>query len=299
MAATITIFRRGQFMGSLRAVKLYIDGQYAGEVRNEAHTSLSMAPGSHRLQAKVDWNSSEELPIQIKDGQELRISCEILNTLNMKHKLDWFTRIVGGKGTILLQQEGDDAVSLPPVPKSAPLYSPQPEPSSEPAPAPAPVTVSDLKEAIFISYRRKDSPHISGRIYDKLKEHFGDEAVFRDIESIPRGIDFRKYLEQSTKHAKIFLVIIGDKWVDARDDAGQRRLENPADYVRLEIESALRREIPIIPLLVNDAVIPNPAQLPESMVDLAYYNGAKIRYDPDFHHDMDVLIGDLEQILKL
>ena len=91
----------------------------------------------------------------------------------------------------------------------------------------------------------------------------------------------------------IFLAVIGNQWVNVRDSDGQRRLDNPGDYVRIEIESALNRRIPLIPLLVQGASMPTENELPLSIKDLAFRNGLPIRSDPDFHKDMDRLIAGL------
>ena len=143
---------------------------------------------------------------------------------------------------------------------------------------------------IFISYRRADSMDVTGRIYDRLREQFGKSAIFKDVDSIPPGVDFREHLEKAVGKCKVFLVVIGDQWLEAKDAKRRNRLQNPDDFVRIEIEAALKRNIPIIPLLVRGASIPAEAKLPPSLRKLVYRNGISIRSDPDFHGDMDRLI---------
>jgi hypothetical protein len=143
---------------------------------------------------------------------------------------------------------------------------------------------------VFISYRRADSADVTGRIYDRLTRHFGVSAIFKDVESIPIGIDFKEHLEKAVGKCKIFLVVIGDRWLDASDPPGNNRLQDPRDFVRIEVESALRRNIPVIPLLVRGASMPEEEKLPPSLSKLAYRNAIPIRADPDFHRDMDRLI---------
>lgn len=140
---------------------------------------------------------------------------------------------------------------------------------------------------IFISYRRADSTDVTGRIYDRLREHFGKTAIFKDVDSIPPGVDFREHLEKAVGKCKIFLVVIGDRWLDAKQ---RNRIQDPDDFVRIEIESALNRNITIIPLLVRGASMPAEGKLPPSLQKLVYRNGISIRSDPDFHGDMDRLI---------
>ena len=143
---------------------------------------------------------------------------------------------------------------------------------------------------VFISYRRSDSSDVTGRIYDRLKEHFGKSAVFKDVHSIPPGVDFREHLEKAVGKCKIFLVVIGDRWLEATDSKRKNRLQDPDDFVRIEIESALNRKILIIPLLVRGALMPAEAKLPRSLRKLVYRNAIPIRSDPDFHGDIDRLI---------
>ena len=143
---------------------------------------------------------------------------------------------------------------------------------------------------IFISYRRADSADVTGRIYDRLSAHFGPSAVFKDVDSIPPGIDYKEHLEKAVGKCRIFLVVIGDKWLETAILHGVSRLQDPGDFVRIEIEAALKRNILIIPLFVRGASMPAEAQLPPSLQKLVYRNGIPIRSDPDFHRDMDRLI---------
>lgn len=147
---------------------------------------------------------------------------------------------------------------------------------------------------IFISYRREDSANVSGRIYDRLAAHFGDAAVFKDVDDIPFGVDFKNHLNGVVAECAIELVVIGPNWLTVTDEDGERRLDDPADFVRIEIEAALDRDIPVVPLLVSGASMPKDHQLPPGMQKLAYRNGTPVRPDPDFHHDMDRLIAGLE-----
>lgn len=154
-----------------------------------------------------------------------------------------------------------------------------------------------LSNAIFISYRRSDSNDVTGRIYDRLAEHFGRGVVFKDVDSIPFGVDFRTHLQQGVGHCQVLVAVIGPTWLSVSDARGQRRLDNPEDWVRAEIEIALGRDIPVIPLLVGGASPPVADALPESLRDLTHRNCAQARPDPDFHHDMERLIQRLEEIV--
>src|SRR5262245_42929758 len=109
---------------------------------------------------------------------------------------------------------------------------------------------------IFISYRRADSQDVTGRIYDRLIASFSQNQVFKDVDNIPLGVSFPTHLRQMLGKAGVVLVIIGPTWVTVRDDTGQRRLDDPNDFVRLEVETALRASLPVIPVLVSYARMP-------------------------------------------
>jgi hypothetical protein len=151
-------------------------------------------------------------------------------------------------------------------------------------------TVGPIMVKLFVSYRRQDSAQVTGRIYDKLVTRFGAQAVFKDVDSIPLGTDFRRILEKSIANCDVVVVVMGLKWAGAMDAQGQPRLSDPCDYVRIEIESALKKNLPVIPLLVDEANMPAAEALPDSMRDLVFRNATKIRPDPDFHRDMDRVI---------
>jgi hypothetical protein len=118
------------------------------------------------------------------------------------------------------------------------------------------------------------------------------------VDSIPLGIDFKGYLDTTLTECNILLAVIGDRWLDATDADGKRRLEDPTDFVRIEIESALEQGIAVIPLLVRGAQMPDEEQLPAGLKKLVYRNGIPIRPDPDFHRDMERLISALEEYIR-
>jgi TIR domain len=148
--------------------------------------------------------------------------------------------------------------------------------------------------SIFICYRREDSADVTGRIYDRLVDRFGRERVFMDLEAIRLGYDFRSEIDQMIKACSIVIVVIGDKWLTEVD--GERRIGDENDPVRIEIETALRREIPIIPVLTGGASHPTKAMLPASLEALAYRNGTSIRRE-HFREDMDSLISRMDKLL--
>ena len=156
---------------------------------------------------------------------------------------------------------------------------------------------SQLAGKIFISYRHLDSADVCGRIYDRLERRFGQDAVFKDVDSIPPGANFKKLYSEAVGQCKACLVVIGDQYVSIADKYGQRRLLDPKDHVRIEVEAALQRNVPVIPVLVRGADMPSLDDLPESMQELSYRKSIPVRRDPDFNNDMDKLIRFLEGIM--
>src|SRR3984957_517102 len=116
--------------------------------------------------------------------------------------------------------------------------------------------------AIFVSYRRNDSQGEAGRLFDDLVTHFGEQKVFMDVAGIEEGRDFSKAIEESVANCDVLLVIMGPSWLTATNEEGIRRLDDPADFVRKEVAAALRRDIPVIPVLVRCPHMPRVEQLP-------------------------------------
>src|SRR3984893_8541237 len=142
---------------------------------------------------------------------------------------------------------------------------------------------------VFISYRRADSAGYSGRVMDRLDREVGRDLVFMDVDAIPLGTNFSKVLHEEVAKCGVLLAVIGPNWLDARDEDGNRRLDNPNDFVRLEIAAARHRHTPVIPILLDGAKVPKAAQLPKDLEELALRNGLDVRH-ASFHYDMDRLI---------
>jgi hypothetical protein len=154
---------------------------------------------------------------------------------------------------------------------------------------------------VFISYRREDSAAEAGRIFDRLVSKLGAAAIFFDINTIPFGADFRIYIKEVLMQCDVLLAIIGDDWLNATYDddtrKGQRRLDDPNDFVRTEIELALKNDLTVIPTLVAQAGMPEASELPAALADLTSRNAAEVRSDHDFHNQVDRLIQQIEQCL--
>src|ERR1700691_1623616 len=150
---------------------------------------------------------------------------------------------------------------------------------------------------ITISYRRDDSGVITGRIFDRLAAHYGRDSVFRDIDNIPPGVDFRQHIAKVLDESDVLLAIVGPRWLGAR--GGLNRLDDDADPVRLEIETGLRKEMPVIPVLVLRAAMPRVAQLPQTMKDFAYRHAVQVDAGQDFDVHAARLIRAMDRIIKL
>jgi hypothetical protein len=138
--------------------------------------------------------------------------------------------------------------------------------------------------AIFISYRREDAEGQAGRLFDDLVAQFGNDSVFMDVAGLEPGRDFRRAIDQQVASCGVLLALIGKDWLDAQNESGKRRLDDPTDFVRLETASALKRDIPVIPVLVRGASMPHANELPEDLRDLAFRNAVELthaRWDSD------------------
>jgi len=114
-----------------------------------------------------------------------------------------------------------------------------------------------------------------------------------DVDTIPAGQDFREVIDYSLDKCDVAIIVIGEKWLAVEEDSGERRIDNPADYVRLEVETVLSKNIPVIPLLVGGAKVPKPSDLPAAVADLAYKHAIIVRPGRDFERDIDALISDI------
>jgi hypothetical protein len=149
---------------------------------------------------------------------------------------------------------------------------------------------------IFISYRRHDSSHLAGRLYDRLADRFGEGQVFIDVDTIEPGVDFAEEISRAVAACQVLLVILGPDWLTATDEWGARRLDDPGDTVRLEIEAALARGVRVIPILAEGAVMPGRDDLPVSLAGLAHRNALRIRHE-SFRNDAERLVTAIERIL--
>jgi hypothetical protein len=149
---------------------------------------------------------------------------------------------------------------------------------------------------IFVSYRRQESAHLAGRLYDRLADQFGEGQIFIDVDAIDLGVDFAEEISRAVAACKVLLAVIGPNWLTITDERGRRRLDDPDDFVRLEIEAALARDVRVIPILLEGAVMPGRQDLPESLAGLARRNRLLIRHE-SFRSDVERLVATISRAL--
>jgi hypothetical protein len=152
----------------------------------------------------------------------------------------------------------------------------------------------DTQFRIFVSYRRDDEAAGAGRLHDRLADRFGKEHVFFDVDTIEPGLDFREVINAAVGRCDVLIAVIGQRWL-AIDDEGESRLRHKNDLVRLELEAALARDVRVIPVLVENARMPRPGDLPRSLAALSYRNAHPVRH-ASFHADVTRLIDVLARL---
>ncbi len=143
---------------------------------------------------------------------------------------------------------------------------------------------------VFVSYRRQDSNHIAGRLFDRLVERFGPDQVFMDVDSIAPGFDFHDAITQAVGTADVVLALIGPRWAGASDDAGRRRLDDPDDLVRAEIWAAIEQGVRLVPVLVDGARMPAPDEVPPALQPLLRRQAVRLDH-PTFRSDVEHLVS--------
>jgi len=149
---------------------------------------------------------------------------------------------------------------------------------------------------VFFNYRRSDSQGTAGRLADALSRHFGPSRVFMDVGDIAPGTDFTQVLEDAVASAAVMLVVIGPRWLESAAGDGRKRLDNPDDFVRVEIESALNHGLPMIPVLVDGAEFPSAEALPPSLAPITRRQAIFIRND-SFQRDIAPLLEAVEHFI--
>jgi formylglycine-generating enzyme required for sulfatase activity len=154
-----------------------------------------------------------------------------------------------------------------------------------------------MPSKIFINYRRGDDPGFTQALLARLEQAFSSEQLFMDVDSIPAGTDFVHILDEQVAQCDILLAVVGKNWIEARDETGARRLDSPDDFVRLEIESALKQGKRVIPVLVHDARMPRADELPQAISGLARRHAVRLTHER-FRSDAHGLVKAIQHALE-
>ena len=148
---------------------------------------------------------------------------------------------------------------------------------------------------IFISYRREDTTPYAGRLWENLRAHFAGTSVFIDLDSLSAGVPFAKRIQEAIGECSVLIALIGRSYVTSVDESGNRRLDDPRDFVRLEVTAALRKKVPVIPVLVGGATLPRRSEMPKPMAGMLNQNAIEIT-DQRWRYDVDRLITAVEAL---
>jgi DnaJ-like protein/TIR domain-containing protein len=156
--------------------------------------------------------------------------------------------------------------------------------------------VPKAEPTIAVSYRRSDTGLIVGRIVERLATHFGEKSVFVDIDSIAIGTDFRHHIEKVLRQTDVLLALVGPQWA-GNNEQGEPRILEDTDWVRIEIETALKQDIPVVPVLIGRASMPKPQSLPSSLQPFAFRQAVELDPGRDFNVHMGRLIHGNDRLL--
>jgi TIR domain-containing protein len=156
---------------------------------------------------------------------------------------------------------------------------------------------SHATSRVFLSYRREETKHAAGRLADRIAERFSSSQVFVDVDSIPPGVDFSEATQHAISGCDVLLALIGPRWTTLENAEGRRRLDDPEDFVVLELRAALDRGIPVIPVLVDGANMPTPTELPPGLERFTRRNAVHLDAET-FRQDVSWLLSELAKILS-
>lgn len=288
-SAFITLRRTRTSSNQLRQFTITLDNQPVGKIKSGQTKQFKLPAGPHQIGIKLDLYKSKPLPIHLAPNQTLALVCGDRSPENLKEVfslkgLEKSINSVLKPSHYLYVETADEQPPSPPARATTHATRPPGGPATKKSAG-----------SIFISYRREDSREITGRICDRLNGEFGKETIFRDVDSIPAGVDFREHIGNTIDHCQVLLAIIGNQWLNAKNSKGERRLELANDPLRVEIETALNKKIPVIPVLVKNSTMPDADELPQNLQPLAYRNAIIIPGEPYFHYGVDRLIEELDK----
>lgn len=288
----VEIHRRKSQTNALRSYSLLINNKKIDSINSDQKSRYELVSGRHELRIALDFYKSPPLTIDLRPGETLSLECGDRGTTTLRETLS----LKGMTQSLQALTSPSDYLYIKCTGSRLLTADEQSSMTKKPTQRRQNKTSLDNDFGIFVSYRRDDSRAMTGRLCDRLTDHFGHKAVFRDVDSIPLGVDFRTHIRETIAKSEALLVIIGPSWLEIANSKGQRRLSLSDDFVRLEIESALQQNIPVIPVMVDGAEIPSVDQLPESLRVLCYKNALKIPQEPFFHAGVNKLISDLDRL---
>jgi hypothetical protein len=150
---------------------------------------------------------------------------------------------------------------------------------------------------IFISYRRGDTAAYAGRLWENLRTHFAGTNVFIDVDSLSVGVPFAKRIHEVIGESSVLIALIGPSYMASVGESGNRRLDDPEDFVRLEVSAALSRKVPVIPVLVGGATLPRRSELPKRMAEMLGDDAIRLN-DEHWRYDVSRLIASVELLLR-
>ncbi|MES9990831.1 MAG: TIR domain-containing protein [Candidatus Thiodiazotropha sp.] len=286
-AAYISLTRNKTSSYQIRQFAITIDDNVVGKIKSGETKQLKVPCGHHSIGIKVDLYKSQPLQLDLKPEQRIDLECGDRSPDNLR---EVFTLKGIEQSLNSLLKPKQYLYVKPRDGSESETVALKPEPSVK---SPKKTQATRKNCMVFISYRREDSREITGRICDRLNNEFGKQAIFRDVDSIPAGVDFRDHINKTIDQCSLLLAIIGNKWLDAKNRKGERRLDLSNDHLRVEIETALKKQIPVIPVLVKKGIMPDEEQLPEGLKPLAYRNAIPIPEEPFFHHGVDLLVKEM------
>lgn len=290
----VSIERKRSISNALRGFTVVIDDQPVDKIRSGEIKRYALPIGQHAVRIAIDFYKSKPLGFDLQPGQTLHLVCGDHAPRTLSESLSWRGM---GQSIKAMASPGDYLYIERTVAEPMQVAPTEPDRTAGREIDRRPARPAKrVRRTLFLSYRREDSRTITGRIRDRLTGHFGNGAVFRDVDSIPAGMDFREKIRETIDEADVLVAIVGPRWLEVRNPQGERRLDQAEDFVRLEIESAMAQLIPVMPVLVDNASMPRADQLPESIAQFAYRNALPIPQEPYFDAGMSRLIEQIERL---
>ncbi|MCV2217203.1 TIR domain-containing protein [Thauera sp. Sel9] len=292
--AAIELTRPRAAVNVLRSYGVLIDGRKVDSLEAGATRRYALPAGAHEIGVEMDFYKSLPLMLELRAGQTVRLECgeraPLLGQsgLSLRGLGAAFGSMLSPSDYFYLSVVGTEVAEAPAAGSAT---------AAADRITPPPRLQASAEPMIFLSYRRDDTEHITGRIRDRLGMCFGEHAIFRDVDSIPAGMDFVRKVEETIRVAHAMVAIIGPQWAEATDRQGRRRLDQADDPVRFELETALGLALPLVPVLVKQARMPAREDLPASLAALPSINAVIIPPEPYFADGVKRLAAAIEALV--